>query len=370
VLLGNHLRECRADMPIIKKTGKPVLWPDEALKTQLKESPPSTLTATAKTLADRLIYKGIAINTPGTTTWGASPIKDENGTCHLFAARWPSRLKVDPGWRSHSRIDHFTAPSPTGPFKFHDTALAGTHKDGSWEKFAPHNPLIKKIGDTYALFYIARTDPKINSSQSIGLATAKSPNGPWLRSENPIIAAADTSANWTWHSTCGVNNPAVVQMPDGRIFLYFKARKPGDKGTKMGLAIADSLEGPYIIQKEPITANDMTIEDGYAFIDKQGIVHLITTDNFGILEKGGGLHWTAGDGIHFGPPSPAFHRLDHYIKRTDYPDAKRIYGPGIWKCERPQILVENGEPRWMYAPSGISIDGDSSTEAHVFEITE
>ncbi len=319
-------------------------------------------------IPERLTYKGIVINDPEMTTWGASPIKGEDGIHHLFAARWTSELGVDPGWRSHSEIAHFTSPSPTGPFTFRDVALAGTHQDGSWEKFAPHNPLIKKFGETFAIIYIARTDPKVNHTQRIGLATAKSLDGPWQRRDDPILDPSNDPGHWTHQSSCGVNNPAMVKMPDGRFFLYFKARKTGVSGTKMGLAIAEKLEGPYVIQPEPVTANKQTIEDGYAFLGKDGMVHLITTDNHGIIEKGGGLHWQSKDGLDFGAPTQAFHRLDHYIKRSDYPKARRIYGPGIWKCERPQLLVEDGIPRYLYAPSGISLDGDPATEAHIFEI--
>ena len=136
----------------------------------------------------------------------------------------------------------------------------------------------------------------------------------------------------------------------------------------MGLAIARRLEGPYRLQPEPVTANQQTIEDGYAFLGRDGWVHLVTTDNHGILERGGGLHWKSPDGLKFGPPTLAFHRLDHYLNRADYPRARRIYGSGIWKCERPQLLVEDGLPRYLYAPSGISLDGDPATEVHVFEI--
>ena len=330
------------------------------------ESPSTTKN---KPLPERMVYKNIAVNDPAMTSWGASPIKGDDGKYHLFVARWTSQLKVDPGWRSHSEIAHFSAPSPTGPFTFQEVALAGTHRDGSWEKFAPHNPLIKKQGDTYALYYIARTNPKINHSQRIGVATSKSLSGPWKRSSLPILSPSTDPKNWTYQSTCGVNNPAVAFMPDGRIFLYFKAMPKDSKSTKMGLAIAKKLEGPYVIQPTPVTANKQSIEDGYAYYGKDNNVHLITTDNHGIIEKGGGLHWVSKDGHQFEKPTQAYHRLDHYIKRADYPKARTIYGSGIWKCERPQLLIIDGTPRYMYAPSGISLDGDPATESHVFEIT-
>ena len=57
----------------------------------------------------------------------------EDGTVHLFVARWPCELKVDPGWRSHSEIAHYVGETPEGPFKFSDVAITGTGKD-TWDQ--------------------------------------------------------------------------------------------------------------------------------------------------------------------------------------------------------------------------------------------
>jgi len=73
--------------------------------------------------ADLWEYAGIAVEDPGYTVWGSSPIRDEQGQIHLFVARWPAELKVDPGWRSHSEIAHYVGSSPEGPFRFSDIAL-------------------------------------------------------------------------------------------------------------------------------------------------------------------------------------------------------------------------------------------------------
>ena len=330
----------------------------------------ATAVTDAQSMADGIEYRGVMINNPEMISWGSSPFKDDQGVYHLFTSRWPSKLKVNPGWRSHSEVAHFSAPSPTGPFEFREVALAGTHKEGSWEKFAPHNPLIRKFGDTFALIYVARTDPKVNTTQRIGLATSKSLSGPWHRRERPILSPASAEdENWTFGSRCAVTNPALLQMPDGRFFLYFKSR-PKSGGSKIGLAIADQLEGPYEIQKDPVTDNKVSVEDGYVFLGADKKVHLITTDNHGIIQNGGGLHWVSEDGLKFKNPTKAYHRLDQYIKREDYPNAIRVYGPPVWKCERPQILVEDGKPKWLYAPSGMSLDGDPATECHVFEIKD
>lgn len=83
---------------------------------------------TSRKFADSWQYVGIAVSEPGYTIWGTSPIIGDDGKTHLFVARWPAELNVDPGWRSHSEIAHYVGESPEGPFRFSDISLQGTGK--------------------------------------------------------------------------------------------------------------------------------------------------------------------------------------------------------------------------------------------------
>ena len=80
----------------------------------------ATRTSAAKvpesSLAKALVWKGVAIEEPDFTIWGASPILAD-GKVHLFAARWPE-ANVDPAWRKSSEIAHYVADKPEGPFRF------------------------------------------------------------------------------------------------------------------------------------------------------------------------------------------------------------------------------------------------------------
>ena len=38
------------------------------------------------------------------------------------------------------------------------------------------------------------------------------------------------------------------------------------------------------------------------------------------------------------------------------------------KFERPQVLMENGEPSWLYVPSGFNMNGDDHTIVHVLKL--
>lgn len=132
----------------------------------------------------------------------------------------------------------------------------------------------------------------------------------------------------------------------------------------MGVAVAERLEGPYEIHDSPITANDRTIEDGTAFLWGEKIC-LVTTDNHGIIERGGGLLWVSEDGLRFREePLHAFHPLRSYLKDGVSKGARMHYGRET-KFERPQMLTTNGEPFCMFLPSGTSLDGDSGTDVHL-----
>ncbi len=331
--------------------------------------------------ADQWEYVGIAVEEPGYTIWGTSPIMGEDGKVHLFVARWPCELKVDPGWRTHSEIAHYVGESPEGPFVFSDVVLKGDidtvkggkapsnstiHKVKKNRIFAPHNPTIHKVDSLYALFYIVNTGiEKHPSNQYICLAVSRSLYGPWEKvgDNGKILTPPANPDYWNYKASNGVNNPAFLQHPDGGYFLYFKSEK-----ARMGLAVAENLEGPYVQLPFPVTVNNRNIEDGYAFMYK-GKFALLTTDNHGIIESGGGILWTSKDGIHFDTYEKGFHRINDYTN-VDMKKVAVHYGPKnrkYAKFERPQVLLKDGKPWYLYVPSGTNIYGGACTVSYVLK---
>ena len=136
----------------------------------------------------------------------------------------------------------------------------------------------------------------------------------------------------------------------------------------MGLAVAEQLEGPYVQLPFPVTSNDRNIEDGYAFLYKDKFA-LLTTDNHGMIEAGGGILWTSTDGIHFDQYEKGFHRINAYTT-IDMEKAAVHYGPmgrAYAKFERPQILIMDGQPAYLYVPSGTNIYGGECTLSYVLK---
>jgi len=328
-------------------------------------------------MADHWLLVGEAINEPGYDIWGSSPIKDEDGNVHLFCSRWPSDTPFKTAWRYNSEIAHYVSKSPEGPFQFVEVVGKGK-QDGSWNSAGFHNPNIKKIDDKYVLVYIANSGAKDHGpSQRIGMLISESLNGPWREVPNeksPLLSPPSDSSIWCYKSGLGVNNPSIIKLANGKYHLYFKA-KAGPKESKgkvsMGVAISERLEGPYIIQKDPITTNDTRVEDGYAF-HWRGHVCLLTTDNHGILEKGGGLLWISEDGLTFDPqPLAGFHNFQNFYLDGIIPEGTNMrYGSGV-KFERPQLLLgTDDEPEYLYCPSGLAIDGSDGSNSYVLKYKE
>jgi predicted GH43/DUF377 family glycosyl hydrolase len=244
-------------------------------------------------------------------------------------------------------------------------ALQGSGTN-TWDKFGMHNPTIHKVGDQFVLLYIANNDyhqPPHPANQNIGMAVSKSLGGPWTKvgTDGKILTPPQNTAYWNYKATNGVVNPTLLQY-NGGFFLYFKSQ-----GAKMGLAIAENIEGPYVQYPLPVTANNRRIEDGYAFVFN-GKICLLTTDNDGIIKKGGGILWQSEDGIHFNQYETGYHLINEYIADTLALKPKWYYGPkNLMKFERPQVLMKNGKPGWLYVASGCNIFGGESTISYVLK---
>lgn len=329
----------------------------------------TTVAGQDRSFADHWQYRGVAVEEPGYTIWGSSPIMDGEGTVHLFVARWKGD-RVDPEWRSISEIAHYVGNTPEGPFRFSDIALQGTGVE-TWDRYGAHNPAIHKVGDQYVLLYIGNDNPNPPhhpSNQKIGMAVASSLYGPWLKvgDDGLILDVPANEEYWNHKASNGVNNPAFLQHPNGGFFLYFKSER-----ARMGLAVAENLEGPYVQMPFPVTNNETNIEDGYAFMYKDKVA-LLTTDNHGMIEAGGGILWTSDDGIHFNVYEKGMHRLSDYFEHG-MAEAKVFYGPKnrtYAKLERPQLLMVDGKPAYLYAPSGANILGGNSTVSYVLKFVE
>ena len=247
--------------------------------------------------------------------WGGSVILDDEGTYHMYYARWP---KANPrgmyGWLYVSEIAHATAKRPEGPYKYKDVVLKGFGEPQAerWDAYNAHNPCITRMRDNksgklrYYLYYIAnRDDNSLHCdwwnriiNQRVGVAVADSPNGPWTRHLEPVI----TPPNGQLHHY--LVNPGVCQLPDGRSLMVLKGRGKGlnkkdergvlDVGPMLhGWALADCPEGPFKVQKSLLFPGHISAEDPCVWV-AGGKIYAAVKDWHGKLGGIAGISYVIG----------------------------------------------------------------------------
>ena len=171
-------------------------------------------------------------------TWGGSPVRGPDGLIHMFASELSNNCGVL-HYCSNSRVIHLTATSPLGPFTRRAVALA-PRPPPAWDSGAVHGPTVHALpgGRGWALYYTgtqlnwngthpnctASVDPNQGdrATRRIGIATAASLHGPWMRRAAPIFGPGDRAAGaWDW---LDVSNPTPILMANGTALLLYKGR--------------------------------------------------------------------------------------------------------------------------------------------------
>ena len=161
-------------------------------------------------------------------------------------------------------------------------------------------------------------------------------------------------------------NPAFLQHPNGQYWLYYKGwnvndweydlqiraqnPNPADEilhtNRAYGLAVAENIEGPYIkCDKNPVInvrtyGAGMQCEDGYIYIDN-GKFKMIMRD-MGFYNHEYGLMFESDDGIRWSDPVISFYHSHEYFKELP----KGLDREG--RFERPQLLMKDGNPRYLF----------------------
>lgn len=169
---------------------------------------------------------------------------------------------------------------------------------------------IMKHEDKYYLCYQTVKSPyNVRVKNQVGLAWSDSPDGPWTKSEEPILSPAD---NGIWEGeeqnrfrvekkgdfdSHKVHDPCIIPYK-GKFYLYYKGEQMGEEITfggrqiRHGVAIADNPKGPYV--KSPYNPISNSGHEICVWPYNGGIASLITTDG---PEKNT-IQWSP-DGINF-----------------------------------------------------------------------
>lgn len=195
---------------------------------------------------------------------------------------------------------------------------------GTWEGASVFTPNILVAEGRYWLFYTGTSrefGPGFNPDSKIGIAVSDSPAGPWERLDsNPALRNSDHAADFDSHL---VDDACLIKRR-GKYWLYYKGRQLGKSPaqTKMGLAIADEPQGPYVKhESNPVIPGNHEV---LVWPQGNGVAALIGTT--------GPEEWVrsivyARDGVHF--------TRTHAVK--DVPHAAGAY--------RPEAFTDSGSGR-------------------------
>jgi hypothetical protein len=284
--------------------------------------------------------------------WCNTPIDGPDGKVHVFFSQWRSEKKMG-GWLNGCEIGHAIADSAESEFQIVGTVLA-PRGPGFWDGTTCHNPHIQFIDNKYCLFYMGNSNGKTDTKR-IGLATSDSLFGPWKRPDAPLLLPGDAGA-WDDHCT---TNPAFVKH-NGQYWLYYKswntseyinASGPIRGNRKYGVAIANALEGPYKKhERNPVIdfsskGNNRQFED--AFVWKENNKFNMLARDMGIFSHKAGLYLESHDGLQWSEPVMAYQELKVYAQEPQAPEYLKRYG----RLERPQLLIRNGKPAYLFTAS-------------------
>ncbi|WP_339903253.1 glycosyl hydrolase [uncultured Cyclobacterium sp.] len=208
------------------------------------------------------------------------------------------------------RCDIWYATSDDGWTWKEEGMAVGRGEKGAYDDRSVFTVEIMKHEDRYYLTYQTVKSPyNVRVKNQIGLAWSDSLDGPWTKSEEPILSPAD---NGVWKGeeqdrfavekkgdfdSHKVHDPCILPYK-GKFYLYYKGEQMGEEITfggrqiRQGVAIADHPKGPYI--KSPYNPISNSGHEICVWPYNGRIASLITTDG---PEKNT-IQW-APDGINY-----------------------------------------------------------------------
>ncbi|GAB5558992.1 MAG: family 43 glycosylhydrolase [Synoicihabitans sp.] len=237
---------------------------------------------------------------------------------------WYSKGKISPGY--DATVWYATS---TDGVNWREKGMAlAKGKPGTWEGESVFTPNILVAEGRYWLFYTGvsrKFKQPYNPDSKIGIAVSDSPDGPWERlATNPALGNSENPADFDSHLV----DDACLIIREGEFWFYYKGRQLGKspRETKMGVAISDRPEGPYV--RHPANPVIHGNHEVVVWPQGSGVAALIGTT--GPEELINSVQY-ASDGIHF-------------AKTHD-----SVNGPIAAGTYRPEAFTESGQgklPTW------------------------
>ncbi|MBT3375963.1 MAG: hypothetical protein HN742_15320 [Lentisphaerae bacterium] len=265
--------------------------------------------------------------------WGPNLLKAEDGRYYMAYSRWPKATGVG-GWLTDSEIALAVADQPVGPYTHLSVLLQG-RGPGHWDELMAHNPKLKCFDGRYYLYYISsRPGPT---------------KGHIRDSQRTGVAVSDslTGPYTRFDEPIVVPappiynvavNPGVTRMADGRYLLIIK----GDVTPK-----EPTEPFPQRLQALGIGESPM---GPFTFLPDPAIADIDTEDASIWYDAWRNVYYAVFHahkyiGLIASDDGIAWRRAQHYTiteKRLLKTDGSSLEPQ---RLERPSVFVEDGEPK-------------------------
>ncbi|WP_150268371.1 glycoside hydrolase family 43 protein [Paenibacillus tepidiphilus] len=118
---------------------------------------------------------------------------------------------------------------------------AGSGGEPQYDNVSVHDPSVIKVKNTYYVFGSHLASAKSKDLMSWTQISSEVADG------NKLIpnVTEELSATFNWAQTNTLWAPDVIQLEDGKFYMYYNACKGDSPLSAMGIAVADKIEGPY-----------------------------------------------------------------------------------------------------------------------------
>lgn len=289
--------------------------------------------------------------------WCGSVIKGEDGRYHMFASRWSKKLPHH-AWVFASEIIRASADTPLGPFVFEEVVLPSRGAK-YWDGRSTHNPFIRKYKDKYILYYMGSTHPfeEVQDGEIIARDDKRCISG---RANKRVGMAVADSVLGPWKrldqpildtrvnsfDSYLTSNPAACINEDGSVLLMYKARSyEGNSWSKMkiGVAFAEHYDAEYVRVSDEPVFDESMHIEDPYIWSRDGMYYMIAKDMEGNI-----------CGEKYGGVFAASKDGIHWeMEKGNLSYSRKIlWDNGIseelFKMERPFILQEDGVDKAMY----------------------
>lgn len=308
----------------------------------------------------------------GYWVWCGSVIKGEDGRYHMFASRWPKSQPMHPGWLLQSEIVRAAADTPCGPYVFEEVVLPVRGPE-YWDGRMTHNPRIVKQDGKYVLYYIGLTHPFADITPDYPL-THEDYHTIAARSRKRIgVAVADSIYGpWTRREepilrprsehfdNMFVSNPAPCINRDGSVLLIYKSRpyrRPPYVGQMYGDMALGAAEADSVFGEYRAVTDEPLFPEG-CVVEDPFIWHDGEMYQMIAKDMSGSLCGERFGGMH----AVSTDGIHWEINRGELAYSRKVlWDDGVKEemgnLDRPFILFEDGRPTHLFFATSDGTDG-------------